>query len=426
VTNPWAASAWDFLKFVNKKWLKNVVFVLQQCDLRNDIEVDAIVQHLEETVRERLGENHPVFAVSAKKAFLAKTSATDKAGLLAESNFDKLEAYINQSVAGGEARIGKLQAVCQTAQVILGEFAEQAQGAYAVARKDSEKLEHLSLSLEERKKQTQQQLSGVLWTLSQCYERAQRRGEQLLREKLALWQTLKFIFKKADWQTDFNEQIETLLQDSLRQQIQNSVELLELDLKNLWLQLHDTLQNQFPSEIKVPAIAPDFAKERDQLLQRIELTLVQNMSEREIEQQMARLFKSASTSLRIPAGVAAAGGVATIVAAFAHTAILDVTGAVAAVAAVIGATVALIRRNNVITRFRAQIAQRREEMVNAIEGHLRHAIEIFYQELAATFQPLHNFCAAQRKLYEPRITRIRQLQETLSKCAGDLGIVQRR
>ena len=427
VTNPWAASAWDFLKFVNKKWLKNVVFVLQQCDLRNDIEVAAIVQHLEETVRERLGGSHPVFAISAKKAFLAKTTAPDKAGLMAESNLDKLENYINQSVARGEARIGKLQAVCQTAQVIMGDFMDHAQAAYSVARRDSEKLEHLNLSLDERKKQTQQQLSGMLWTLSQCYERAQRRGEELLKQNLSLLQTFKFIFRKADWQTDFDEKIETQLQDSLRQQVQNAVELLELDLKNLWYQLHEALQKQFPTEMQAPHIAPDFSKERDQLLRRIELTLVQNMSEREIQQQMAKLFEQASNSLRVPAGAAvAAGGIATIVAALAHTAILDVTGTVAAVAALVGTTVALVRRGRLISQFRAQIAQRREEMLMAIESHLRHAIEVFYQELTATFQPLHNFCAAQTKLYEPRMERIRQLQETLGKCAADLGIVQHR
>ena len=35
VVNPWGASAWELLRFVNQKWLKNVVFVLQQADLRD-------------------------------------------------------------------------------------------------------------------------------------------------------------------------------------------------------------------------------------------------------------------------------------------------------------------------------------------------------------------------------------------------------
>src|SRR5215471_21309137 len=34
VTNPWAASAWDFLRLIGHQWKKNIVFVVQQADLR--------------------------------------------------------------------------------------------------------------------------------------------------------------------------------------------------------------------------------------------------------------------------------------------------------------------------------------------------------------------------------------------------------
>src|SRR5438094_6655447 len=40
VVNPWSQSAWNLLKFVQKKWLKNVVFVLQQADLREPNEIE--------------------------------------------------------------------------------------------------------------------------------------------------------------------------------------------------------------------------------------------------------------------------------------------------------------------------------------------------------------------------------------------------
>jgi len=35
VINPWTQSAWDFLGFVQQRWLKNTIFVLQQADLRD-------------------------------------------------------------------------------------------------------------------------------------------------------------------------------------------------------------------------------------------------------------------------------------------------------------------------------------------------------------------------------------------------------
>src|SRR6476660_9695099 len=84
VVNPWTQSAWEFLKFVQKKWLKNVVFVLQQADLRDAKEIEVIKRHLQETAIQQLGVNLPVFAVSARKALLARTNAVDKERLWTE------------------------------------------------------------------------------------------------------------------------------------------------------------------------------------------------------------------------------------------------------------------------------------------------------------------------------------------------------
>lgn len=425
VTNPWAQSAWDFLNLVHQKWLKNVVFVLQQADLRTPLEVEAVVKHLDQTAREKLGATIPIFAVSAKKALLAKTTAVDKATLLAESNFDRLENYINEAVAGGEARRGKLRSICQTAQVILADLAGKTRAAFDILKADSDKLTSLHLSLDDRKDQSLRQVGGVLWTLAQSYERSQKRGEELLRQKLGFFDTLKLVFRRADWRAEFEEKIEAKLHDDIKRQIQNSVELLEVDLKNVWQQVHETLQKSFATEFRSPAGAPGFLKERNELLQRIELTLLERMSNREAQQEMSRLFAETAAWLRVPAGVAAVGGIATIAAALAHLAIVDVTGTIAGVAAVFGTTVALIKRNKIIAQFQKEMANRREEVLAPIEDQLRHAIEMFYRELKTVFEPLQNFCSTQRQVYEPMLVRIKQLEETFGKCAADLGITPR-
>src|SRR4051812_43558514 len=49
VVNPWSQSGWELLSFVQQKWLKNVVFVLQQADLRSPSEIDIIQRHLRDT-----------------------------------------------------------------------------------------------------------------------------------------------------------------------------------------------------------------------------------------------------------------------------------------------------------------------------------------------------------------------------------------
>ncbi|MBA2436330.1 MAG: dynamin family protein, partial [Chthoniobacterales bacterium] len=98
VVNPWGASAWELLRLVNQKWLKNVVFVLQQADLREPSEVKVIEQHLRETANQKLGFAPPIFAVSGRKAFLSRTSGVDKERLWQESDFAAFENHINLMV----------------------------------------------------------------------------------------------------------------------------------------------------------------------------------------------------------------------------------------------------------------------------------------------------------------------------------------
>ena len=69
VVNPWGASAWQFLELLQKRWLKNVIFVLQQqMDLRDETEVQAVIQHLRQTAMTRFGQSFPIFPVSAKES----------------------------------------------------------------------------------------------------------------------------------------------------------------------------------------------------------------------------------------------------------------------------------------------------------------------------------------------------------------------
>src|SRR5450432_3677786 len=121
VVNPWSQSAWNLLNFVQQKWLKNVVFVLQQADLREPSEIEIIHRHLRDTAMKKLGFAPPIFAVSARKALLARTTGLDKEMLWRESQFGPLEDQINHMVTESGAGILKLRSTARTAGVILGE-----------------------------------------------------------------------------------------------------------------------------------------------------------------------------------------------------------------------------------------------------------------------------------------------------------------
>jgi small GTP-binding protein len=423
VVNPWGASAWELLKFVNQKWLKNVVFVLQQSDLRSPNEVEVIEKHLRETAHEKLGFAPPIFAVSARKALLARTTGVDKPRLWEESRFEPLEQHINLMVDQSRHGLSKLIATCQTATVILTDSSLRVRNSLATIVRDEEQLGRLEGILAERKAQTLRQVGGFLRGIEQACGRCESEGQELLEHNLSFWRTWRLVFGKAEWQEKFQSDLEAKMRELIQPQVENALQLLESDLRSLWPQLQDTMENQFKGDarVQVSQTIPDFARQRRELLQSVELTLVERIAGRGMEAQLERMFRETANWLRVPAGVAAAGGLVTMIAAMSSAAVADVTGIVAASAFIAGTLVAFGRRRKILAEYQRQMGTKREELVAAIEQQLQHAVDLFYTEIGAVFHPLRAFCAAERKRYDPLLERVREVEKTFGQLSAELA-----
>lgn len=426
VVNPWSQSAWDLLNFVQKKWLKNVVFVLQQADLREPSEIDVIHRHLQDTAMQKLGFTPPIFPVSARKALLARTTGLDKERLWQESQFGPLEDQIDHMVTESGVRILKLQSTARTAGVILGEVAEEIRGCFDTILRDEKQLARVDEFLQARKDQTLRQVAGFLRGVEQACRECARQGTKLLEEKLSFWRTWRLVWSREQWQQEFQTEVEAKLRQTVQPQIENAVQLLETDLRGLWPQLQDTIEAQFDSAGKnrMSKTMPDFARQRRDLLQSIQLTLVERIASKGVEEQLARMFRETAAWLRLPAGVAAAGGIVTVIVAMSSAAVADVTGVLAASAAIIGTIVAFTQRRKILSAYDKEMETKRLELIHAIEEQMNHAIDLFYKEISVAFAPLAAFCTTERKRYEPLMQQAERLKDLLGGLAARLGAAE--
>src|SRR5580704_977123 len=424
VTNPWAASAWDFLRLIGQQWKKNIVFVVQQADLRDPHEVEIVSKHLDQTVLQILGANCPIFAVSAKKAFLAKTSPdVDRDKLWSESHFGELEDWITETVSRSDERGGKLRSVAQTAQVLAGGLRARLQGSLEVLKSDQEKLASIRSTFDARKVQTKRQVGGFIREIEQAYDACRERGEKLLEDRLTIGQTFKLVFSGARWEKDFQDKVESEVKREVQTKIEHALSLLESDLRSMWQDLQDKVNIQFGSESKkqVRAVMPGFLTQRQEVLQKLQLTLLEQMSDDKIKEQLQSLFGETARWLRVPTSVAAAGGIATVIAALTHTALLDVTGTVAGLAALTGTLYAVWRRRKILRQYREQMNEKRRDLTRAVESQLTQAIEAFYHEVGLTFSPLESFCESESKRHAPLRERIENLDQAIGAIKGQLG-----
>jgi small GTP-binding protein len=424
VTNPWAASAWDFLRLIGQQWKKNIVFVVQQADLRDPHEVEIVCKHLDQTVLQILGTSCPIFAVSAKKALLAKTSSNvDRDQLWSESHLGELEDWITKTVSQSEERGGKLRSVAQTAQVVAGGLRARLQGSLDMLKSDQEKLASIRSTFDSRKTQSQRQIGGVIREIEQAYDACRERGEKELEERLTFFKTVKMVFSGSHWEKDFQDKVESEVKKEVQTKIEHALSLLESDLRSMWQDLQDKVNVEFGSETKkqVRAVMPGFLTQRQEVLRKLQLTLLEQMSDARVKEQLQRLFGETARWLRVPTSVAAAGGIATVIAALTHTALLDVTGTVAGVAALTGTLYAVWRRKKTLRQYRDQMTEKRRDLTRAVESQLTHAIEAFYQEVGLTFSPLENFCDSEFKRHAPLRERIESLDLAFGSIKSQLG-----
>jgi hypothetical protein len=306
---------------------------------------------------------------------------------------------------------------------MLDELAAEVSQSVEIIARDEARLSQVEVLSQARMEQTSRQVAGFLRGVEQACNDATAQGTKLLEKRLSFWQTCKLIWGKADSPRRFQTEIEAKLKETIEPQVEHAVRLLENDLRGILPQLHDLVADRLTSDLrrKIPQTTPDFARQRRELLQSIELALTERSASRALEQMLEEQFGETTNRLRIPLGIAAAGGIATAIAAASSAAVADVTGVLAVSAATIGTVLVFTQRRKILRAYHEQMQTKCAELLKAIEQRLQQAITLFYQEVAATFQPLAAFCAAQRRIYEPQLRRAEEIRGTFESLKTRIG-----
>src|SRR5205814_4323177 len=209
----------------------------------------------------------------------------------------------------------KMQSTARTAGIVLEELAEEISGAVETILRDEKHLGRVSEFLQVRKDQTLRQVAGFLRGVEQACRECAKQGTRMLEEKLSFWRTWRLVWSREQWQEEFQTEVEAKLRQTVQPQVENAVQLLETDLHSLWPQLQDTIEAKFDSggKDRMNKAMPDFTRQRRDLLRSIQLSLVERTAGKGVEEQLARMFRETAAWLRLPAGVAAAGGIVTVI-----------------------------------------------------------------------------------------------------------------
>ncbi len=423
VIDPWTAETWERLKFINGLPLKNLAVIVQQSDLRNAVEVDAVVEHVKQLTLEKLSTRVPVFAISAKTGYLAKTSGVDKSRLLAESGLDRLEGFINEKVTRGPERWGALRAVWQKGDAALRNLAAAARQEFAAIKQNERTLGGIESTLQNDRQQSLRQVNGELWSLSQLYERAHKRGEGSLERELSFWGLMRLLFRDGRPRENAQGNAGNQFSEAVKTHVEAFFSELKAHANTLWTELRGSLPAPLAAQDQERTPPELFAEDRDPMLLKIGVKIREQSAAAPLHENVNAAFREIRRSL-----TAAAAGYAVSLVAFIfapHLAAVLIGLAAVAVGAW-GTTAALLKRRHILREFVNVIVARREELIAPVEDYLRTTIEAAYKKLSSSFHPLQAQVSEQRAVHEPIISRVTELEATFGRCATELGLSPRK
>ena len=423
VANPWTQSNWDFLDFLQKTWLKNVIFVLQQIDLREPTEIDVIHRHLQDTAMRRLGFVPPIFAVSARKALLARTSGLDKEKLWEESAFAALEEQINFIVTESSTRMLKLRSSFQAARAALDDLNRETSGFLNKILADTAVLDRLDGLLQTRREQMLRQVKSLVREVESAYDETTRDRAQLLQQKLSWWRSFSLVWSRGGGQQELHASIEQNLRQLMQPQMERAARTLESDLRALWPQMQDLLENQLSSGLQKEArqSVPDFASQRRDLFETIQSAFIDILAGKDLQERLARSYSQTALSLRIVVALMAIAGTIGALTFSKNELFGIIAGCVMVLGAMIVMFLAFNHRRKVRRVYEESLSPKRAEFSKTLEQQFATAIHAFCGEMDRKIHDLREVCATRRLRYEPWSQHAQEVQRKFTELKPRLG-----
>lgn len=422
VTNPWGASTWEFLDRIHHQWKKKVVFVLQQCDLRTEEEVAAILEHLQKTAHHRFGQHFPTFAVSAKTAFLAKTSGHDHADLSRQSGIEALERYISGVVESSEPRLVKLIHAWRAASYVLGEIKEQLGAASEIIRADDELLSELEPASKIQQERTLKKCEALFEAFDQSFMAAGIQAEPLLDAEFRVVSALMPRRKSA-------EEIEGLIfattMKAVRRSIGSGARAVMEDVDHLWERVSEEMQEHFQLELSVGEDGrPDWSAAQRRIEEGVEEATAAALRELNLRDQLGGLFARRTRLIWaciFTAILTALGGV--ILTMLDQSPWNAAAFVVASTCLVVGAVVGSQSVKRARVFYNEILDRHRERLAKQQRGAFVEATSAFYRDFIALFEPLRKVCREHRERYEPQLRLIQATETSLAELERVLAPV---
>jgi GTPase SAR1 family protein len=286
--NPWGASAWQFLDKVHRHWMRHVIFVLQQCDLRTEEEIAAILDYMRMLCRQRFDREFPIFPVSAKKAYLARSGGLDRDRLMAESGFLPLESHISQAIGSTGQRLGKLTAALHTAGGVLSAAATSTGSRFAAREEKSRVLREIEYELMQAEDRTHSKLAPGIEATELDFERESGVTLARVRGSFTAGAALRSVFREKRTVTGLERSLLEHVRATSIERWSNASKIIEDDITTTAERLADRMTTDLKVQMR-DELQPDpefWQLQKQHFVNRVDEVLQRSVEKLELERSL--------------------------------------------------------------------------------------------------------------------------------------------
>lgn len=233
-SNPWGASTWDFISKQKDDMLNKSIFILQQSDLREEGDLNVILEHMRDLSRKRIGRALPIYPVSGKLAMQAKSETSFGEGLWRESGYPALEKYISEVVSGSPARRQVLGEVRDAAGKVLRSVEDMIELRTRLLEENEYFLNELEKEINDSREKQSASVDSKFQIMKNVFASKEEEGKALMRRKTGFWGTLRGLFVADDLPQIVVQSLVESVKEAVEAQADKDAEVLIKECRDHW------------------------------------------------------------------------------------------------------------------------------------------------------------------------------------------------
>ena len=408
IDRPLSESERKFLDYI-REWGKKVVFVLNKVDVKEQHEIDQVVDYVNTNVRSIFGFDPVIYPASAKT----------------RQGFDALEDYIFNVLSAKERVRLKLQAPLDTIMSLAKKQFVMIDSRRELLTGDRARIESLTNQLDRARSDMASNFSQFVVRIDNLMMDLERRGIDFLDRYVRI-QHIMMLRDSLRFREEFDRQVFMGFKGSVDTTIQESVDWLVRENMKLWNSTVEEFHRQADADARDPQVVGrvgrEFAYNREEVYARMRMQAEQRLASYDVNIESRRIIDHAMRAVIQSFGLGAGAlGLGYIITSAVSSVALDVTGLTAATMLLVTSFLILpYKRSKAKADFQRRIEELRTHLRDSLERESNTEIDRMIRSIGAAFEPYERFYAAESEKIERFATKLTSIEGEAREIAGEV------